>query len=472
MAHIYRLILRSLLPILLLCTQGAYAAATCPLYRATGPLGDTGWKLTPAAVCSAASGAAPPQAGFVSDTYSFFAQSDAKCGGSRTYVMTDGYTSTSSASLTIFLGSGSGAQCEPPNRDKEKACGYDFQYAGWGVGHGKYSDAWALDGKVASGLKCDAHTDAQPGGTGCQVKFTASGYTKNDDGSWTTIGKFTAVSGANPGEGVPCSPAYEGEGKEVVADKPKECAGYKGTVNGVDKCIANTQNNGVEFAKTEKTEKKNDGTTVETKVEQKCEGDKCTTTTTTTTKNASGQVTGVDMNTKTQDKAGFCKENADKCDGKGNPGVAGGTGSKNGTGGEDDEEEKGKFGGSCEAGFTCEGDAIQCAIAKKQHMTACTLEDSQNEFYQLFNQNKNKTGNVTEGLPGNKSENILSRISGIGDDFLGSGAACPADRTISFGFGEVTIPYSTLCPYLELMGRILVVLAALSGASIIIKRES
>ncbi|KGG93562.1 hypothetical protein P245_10285 [Comamonas thiooxydans] len=239
----------------------------------------------------------------------------------------------------------------------------------------------------------------------------------------------------------------------------------------MEKCIANSQNNGVEFAKTEKTEKKDDGTTVDTKVEQKCEGDKCTTTTTTTTKNAAGEVTGVDMNTKTQDKAGFCKENADKCDGKGNPGVTGGTGSKNGSGGEDDEE-KGSFGGSCEAGFTCEGDAIQCAIAKKQHMTACTLEDTQNEFYQLFNQNKNKTGNVTEGLPGNKSENILSRISGIGDDFLGSGAACPADRTIAFGFGEVTIPYSTLCPYLELMGRILVVLAALSGASIIIKRES
>lgn len=358
------------------------------------------------------------------------------------------------------------------DRSKQKACGADFQFAGWGVGFGKYNDAWALDGKVPSGIQCDAYTDANPGGTGCQVKFSASGYTKNDDGSWTTIGKFSSVAGEKPGEGVPCSPDYEGEGKDVVADKPKDCAGYSGTVNGVEKCIANSQNNGVEFAKTEKTEKKNDGTTVETKVEQKCEGDKCTTTTTTTTKNAAGEVTGVDMNTKTQDKAGFCKENADKCDGKGNPGVAGGTGSKNGSGGEDDEEEKGKFGGSCEAGFTCEGDAIQCAIAKKQHETACTFEDTQNEFYQLFNQNKNKTGNVTEGLPGNKSENILSRISGIGDDFLGSGAACPADRTIAFGFGEVTIPYSTLCPYLELMGRILVVLAALSGASIIIKRES
>lgn len=237
-------------------------------------------------------------------------------------------------------------QCSS-GKTKEEKCGADFTYAGWGVGFGKYSEPWAINGYVASGEQCDSFTDAQPGGTGCKVYFTATGTTKNDNGTTTTTGTFRPVPGAKAGEGVPCSPTYEGEGKDVVDEKPPEkCNGYEGTVGGETKCIPNVQNNGVEWAKTEKVEKKSDGTTTETKVEQKCEKDKCTTTTTVTTKDAAGNTTTTSSSETKQDVALFCKENRDKCkDGKpvadkgSGGGSGGGTGS--GTGG------NGNGNGSC-----------------------------------------------------------------------------------------------------------------------------
>ncbi len=228
------------------------------------------------------------------------------------------------------------------DRSKQKACGADFTYAGWGVGFGKYTEPWAINGYVPSGEQCDAYTDANPGGTGCKVYFAATGTTKNDNGTTTTTGNFRPVPGDRAGEGVPCSPTYEGEGKDVVDNKPPEkCDGYEGTVGGEKRCIPNVQNNGVDWAKTEKSEKKSDGTTVDTKVEQRCEKDKCTTTTTTTTKDAAGNTTSTSTSETKQDVVLFCKENPDKCK-NGKPvadkgsggGSGGGTGS--GTGGNGD----------------------------------------------------------------------------------------------------------------------------------------
>lgn len=234
-------------------------------------------------------------------------------------------------------------QCvKPAGKSKEEMCGADFTYAGWAVGLGKYNEPWAINGYVPSGEQCDAYTDADPGGTGCKVYFSATGTTKNDNGTTTTTGNFRPVPGAKAGEGVPCSPTYEGEGKDVVDSKPPEkCDGYEGTVGGETKCIPNVQNNGVDWAKTEKSEKKSDGTTVDTKVEQKCEKDKCTTTTTTTTKDAAGNTTSTSTSETKQDVVLFCKENPDKCK-NGKPvadkgsggGSGGGTGS--GTGGNGD----------------------------------------------------------------------------------------------------------------------------------------
>lgn len=235
-------------------------------------------------------------------------------------------------------------QCFAPGlQTKEQKCGADFTYAGWAVGLGKYTEPWAINGYVPSGEQCDAFTDADPGGTGCKVYFSATGTTRNDNGTTTTTGVFRPVPGAKAGEGVPCSPTYEGDGKDVVAEKPKEkCDGYEGQVGGETKCIPNVQNNGVEWAKTDKSEKKADGTTVDTKVEQKCEKDKCTTTTTVTTKDAAGNTTSTSTSETKQDVALFCKENPDKCkngkptaDGNGSGGGSGsgsGSGSGNGNG--------------------------------------------------------------------------------------------------------------------------------------------
>ena len=56
------------------------------------------------------------------------------------------------------------------------------------------------------------------------------------------------------------------------------------------------------------------------------------------------------------------------------------------------------------------------------------------------------------------------------DQFLGPGA-CPADEVIQLADGHsFSIPYSKLCPFLSMMGNVLVIVASISSVFIIIRR--
>jgi len=149
-------------------------------------------------------------------------------------------------------------------------------------------------------------------------------------------------------------------------------------------------------------------------------------------------------------------------------GGGGGNGNGNGNGDGDGEDDgKGSFGGTCGA-FKCDGDAILCAIALKQHETDCELRDTNNEAHQLYEAEKNREGAVTGDLAGNTTVDVAQHLSD-GDEFIGSGS-CPADRSFTFSYGAFVIPFSKLCPYLDMLGNAFVAIASIIGAVIIMRR--
>lgn len=360
--------------------------------------------------------------------------------------------------------------------DNER-CGNDFRYAGWHVG-GPYTSIWHLDGEYQHGAKFCMPFEPLGGGKGCMVELDMNGTSKNDDGSTSTFGTIKPVEsapGGGPIQGQSCMPTDSnnpGDGEGKKPEKAKCENGYQGEVNGVAACVPNVKDNGVNLGGDKKTETKPDGTKVDTEVKTECAGGKCTTTTTVTTTTPGGG-TSTETTKVDQTERAYCQANPSRCtNGKADPGKGGsGTGTGGGgKGGGEDDEDKGKFGGSCTAGFTCEGDAIQCAIAKEQHKRACDMfEDRDNDAYRLYDKEKGKEGSVLGSLKGNKDVDISQYVAER-DDFIGGGG-CPADRVIQFTHGEVTIPYSKLCPYFEMLGTILIVCAGISGARIITRRD-
>lgn len=329
------------------------------------------------------------------------------------------------------------------------------------------AQSWAFGiGDGSSG-----YVDDFPGcNKGCMG--STSGFSmsyQNDDGSWTTGGSGKYV-------GSICDPSViadlndekgdDDKPPEIDQNADKTCPnGFKGTVNGVSVCLPPKASSGLSELEVKDN---GDGTVTESKTKVHCENGKCDIVKTTTTANKeNGTVINESQVTTTVDKNAYCAQNktAGVCK---EPG-----GSQGGSGGEGDGEGGGgQFGGSCSAGFECDGDAIQCAIAKEQHIRNCQMNEDlvKTNEYKEWQKAKEWDGkSVTGDLPGNREFDITVKS---GDEFIGSGS-CPADKTVDLPFGNsLTIPFSEMCPWLVIMGKGLVILAYIGGALIIIRRQS
>lgn len=110
--------------------------------------------------------------------------------------------------------------------------------------------------------------------------------------------------------------------------------------------------------------------------------------------------------------------------------------------------KKSNWGGSC-GSFTCDGDAIQCAMAKEQHKTNCKLFDEKNG-HKLTQAALDGTDEQSADKLRGKAEQIS-----VGTNFdqsgLGWAKGCPADPEIALGFVQqsFTIPFSRICGPLE-----------------------
>lgn len=359
-------------------------------------------------------------------------------------------------------------QCVSANDDDDKKCGDRFKYAGWHLG-GPYTEIQHLGGKIENGVEFCVPFDPIGPKKGCKVSFSMNGQYQNDDKSWSTYGTFSPVeksSGAGV-SGESCTATDGDNPKDGEGKKPKEpeCKdGYKGEVNGVSTCIPNVKNNGVNFAPDKKTEESQpDGTKKETEKKTTCEGGKCTTTTTTTTTDKNGASVTQTSKTEESEKA-FCVANPSKCsNGKADAGK--GEGKDKGEG-DEDEGEKSKFGGGCSGGFTCEGDAIQCAIAQEQHKRSCELFVNESDESRLYKSEvaKGRNRDVTAGLIGNSTVDVAGKLSR--DDLLG-GARCISDLNVTIWDTNVSLPLSNICPGLEYMGWVLVAVSTLVAFRIV-----
>ena len=149
-------------------------------------------------------------------------------------------------------------------------------------------------------------------------------------------------------------------------------------------------------------------------------------------------------------------------------GSGNGSGNGNGNGnGDGDGDEGSGFGGSCMAGFACEGDAIQCAIAKEQHRRACRLFDEKSAESDLYDKEKGKEGAQTKDLPGNKSETMTGRINM--SDAFGSGGQCIQDLSVTVMGQSMNLPFSKICPSIAVIGNIMVAVSLLLAARILIR---
>lgn len=155
-----------------------------------------------------------------------------------------------------------------------------------------------------------------------------------------------------------------------------------------------------------------------------------------------------------------------QCHGTYTPGPpGGGNGGGNGGGdGDGDGDGESGFGGNCEAGFACEGDAIFCAIAKEQHVRACRLFDKKSVESELYEKEKGKQGEQTKDLPGNKEESMANRISTA--DAFGSGQ-CIQDLSVVVAGHSLSLPMSKICPSLAIIGNIMVAVSLLLAIRIV-----
>lgn len=339
---------------------------------------------------------------------------------------------------------------------------------GFAAGNGGQNNSAVYSGNIDDGITvCFKPYPSEYPTVGCTKHFEKDLAWQNDNGSWSTRGRWHMSTIGSTSNAIPC--AVESNTPEATPENPlanpapTPCSnGYQGSVNGVSTCIPNVGKNGVDFSPSKTTEE-DANKIVETTEEYRCEGGKCTTTTTTVTTDKSTNATTTETKTKEQTDKDFCKDpkNSEKCNQDGSPKYGG-----NGSGDDDDDGGK-SFGGSCSAGFQCSGDALQCAMAREQHKRNCALFEDRAGISEIGDYEAAKSSAGDGAIGGGGGSVNVSDMGGGADEFLGA-ASCPPDRTINGPGWEVSIPYSKLCPYLEYFGYIFMAVCGLVAVRIFI----
>lgn len=257
------------------------------------------------------------------------------------------------------------------------------------------------------------------------------------------------------GLGVSCSTGNESAGETPPDNKPpNRCEAGKcpGTVNGVTVCVKCGGKTGAVDDATKEETKDADGeggadpetTTTKTSTKTTCENGECETETTTTTMGPGGTKTETTKDKESEDS--FCQKNPQHklC-----------------------KETESEFGGSCQGGFRCEGDAVQCAIAREQHQRMCQLLDTETDLSLLGERlgTGQEDGSIRDQLgAGAAPVDVSSHLGNA--PALGPTSGCPADVSV----GQYVLPFSELCGQLNTLGNALVGFAWLVAAFIVFRK--
>lgn len=356
--------------------------------------------------------------------------------------------------------------CVPSKSRWEKAC-----EANMGKRIDFLVDGRALPGGCLTGINnvnspIEGETGGLPESFGCSMRFVDGEQISAldpDSKSWVTRGLARVTGGtcvATGSGGIPNDAPPDTE--ETDEGKKNPCPwGLVKALNGQIVCAYDDPNGTIEG--TETTGKKNpDGTTTETKKETKCEGGRCTTKTTETTKDANGTVIGIKVDEKEQSIGGKCNEDPGSkvCTTTGNGDGEGGAG----------------FSGSCESGFVVKSDdPIANAMALEQHRRNCQFFEKkpdatdETRAYDAMLEKGKQGGDQTGDLPeGSKRDYTIGPGSFDYSSAIGS-QQCFRDRNVSIWGRSIAIPLSVVCPWLEILGNILVVVGSLLAARIVVR---
>lgn len=338
--------------------------------------------------------------------------------------------------------------------------------AGETVWKGKLQDAPiyfcdGADGAPASGLPAKPHCAfvIQSGGS---FSVTFNGVSES-----LGVGKYTGEACAMTvdGDGIGATPSTAksstgtGVPGETSAVSGSGCKGFLGTVNGVVVCIpADNTSGSVTSSTTAGTTTSSTGSTtsVVTKNTTTCDAATCTTTTVTTTTPTGGTPT-TSGSTTAQSKSEFCKANplnpscADASSGEGTSTVS-------------------TFGGSCVTEtFACEGDAAMCATAKATNLLNCSLHTDK-LAPEVVTYNDSKAAGTATGIQ--STTVAISESSFDTTNSLNVSASCITDRTVVVSGKSITLPFSSICPYLGWLGNLLLAVSFLSAIVIVGKPSS
>ena len=150
--------------------------------------------------------------------------------------------------------------------------------------------------------------------------------------------------------------------------------------------------------------------------------------------------------------------------GSNNPSTGGGDGDGEG---DDDEGESASGGGNCDAAPSCDGDPIACAILTQEWKARCPDEATEEDLVAEFGPTGEGEGG--DDLFGSRDQEIELPEAFASGGWLGS-SACPDDITIELGgdLPTVTVPVSTWCEWMQLIGVLIMVSAYIGGIKIVI----
>lgn len=281
---------------------------------------------------------------------------------------------------------------------------------------------------------------------GCGMVLRSGWYDKTANTTW---GNWSQTGSA-------CS---AGEPSVLSANDPKvesakQCAAgtCPGTVNGQSVCVPcdkSKQTGGT--TKSESASQTPSGASApvssgssseESSEETECKDGQCTTNKKTIGKDANGDKT--EKNEKTvQPQSKYCEANPKAA-------VCKGTESS--------------WGGTC-GSFSCDGDAVNCAIAQASWKSACSIDIDGTDSKVTAGNTALAGGDRPAGHPGlNPTSSVFSANLDQSNPY---GSTCPGDLPLDVLGQHFSIPLSTACPSLQFMGQVAVAFALLSAAFIV-----
>lgn len=231
---------------------------------------------------------------------------------------------------------------------------------------------------------------------------------------------------------------------------PFTCSAGKvpGSVNGTPVCVDPGPSTPVQKSTTGTTSTTQaDGTQVQQQVQNQttCTGSDCTTqTTTTTTTTPPGGTASVGVSV----TSSTCSRLDPSC-GPGGAGGGGGDGDSSG------------FGGSCSSGFTCEGDAVQCATAKASWEHRCISTSLPDDVISAAQSALTAQGSLAALAVSGGEVRAPSAVTG----------SCEIhDFTVTLLPGQtLSVPLSTVCQFMDTIRGVIGVFGALAFAMIVFR---